>query len=71
MTISYSTVIDPRTSSPSTVSFSRTNADGSVSYIPVDWLNADYQSYLAWVAADNTALSGIPLLSPPAQPSKP
>jgi len=29
--------------------------DGVVSYIPYDPFNTDYQEYLAWVAAGNTA----------------
>ena len=32
----------------------RTNADGTKSYIPFDEGNADYQDYLKWVAAGNT-----------------
>ena len=32
----------------------RTNADGTKSYIPFDTVNADYQEYLEWVAAGNT-----------------
>ena len=29
--------------------------DGIVSYVPYDPANTDYQEYLAWVAAGNTA----------------
>ena len=32
----------------------RTNADGTKSYIPFDDANSDYQDYLEWVAAGNT-----------------
>jgi len=33
----------------------RTNADGTKSYIPFDDTNSDYIEYKAWVAAGNTA----------------
>ena len=33
----------------------RTNPDGTKSYIPFDSENTDYQEYLEWVAAGNTA----------------
>lgn len=29
----------------------RTNLDGSVSYIPTDSANSDYQQYLTWLEA--------------------
>ena len=32
----------------------RTNADGTKSYIPFDTANTDYQEYLEWVNAGNT-----------------
>jgi len=32
----------------------RTNEDGSISSIPFDPANTDYQTYLAWVAEGNT-----------------
>ena len=32
----------------------RTNADGSITSIPFDPNNTDYQAYLAWVAEGNT-----------------
>ena len=34
----------------------RTNQDGSVTSIPDDPANTDYQEYLKWVAAGNTPL---------------
>ena len=35
-------------------SVSRLNDDGSVSYIPVDPNNTDYQEYLRWLEEGNT-----------------
>ena len=32
----------------------RTNADGTKTYIPFEPANTDYQEYLEWVAAGNT-----------------
>jgi hypothetical protein len=32
----------------------RTNADGSITAIPFDPANTDYQAYLAWLAEGNT-----------------
>lgn len=32
---------------PSTTTICRNNADGSISWIPVDLANSDYQAYLA------------------------
>ena len=37
-------------------SVNRTNEDGSVTSIPLDELNTDYQAYLKWVAEGNTPL---------------
>ena len=37
-------------------SLSRNNADGSVTAIPKDPDNTDYQAYLKWVAEGNTPL---------------
>ena len=36
-------------------SIKRTLDDGTVSWIPKDTMNTDYQDYLAWVAEGNTA----------------
>ena len=35
-------------------SIKRTNDDGSISFIPFDDNNTDYQDYLKWVAEGNT-----------------
>jgi len=42
--IKYTEFIDERTQSKS---IQRENEDGSVSYIPIDPANSDYQAYLA------------------------
>tara|TARA_Y100000401_G_scaffold30875_1_gene22558 strand:+ start:540 stop:713 length:174 start_codon:yes stop_codon:yes gene_type:complete len=36
-------------------SIKKTLDDGTVSWIPKDTMNTDYQDYLAWVAEGNTA----------------
>lgn len=62
----YSIRQDAVTLTQSLISFTQINDDGSVSLIPVDWYNSQYQAYLAWVVAGNTPLANIPLLTDPA-----
>ena len=50
MTITYTEVKSPLSD---TTSIQRTNEDGSVSLIPQDPANSDYQAYLAYVANGN------------------
>ena len=45
------------TSFPDSYIIKRTNADGSVSWIPEDPANSDYQAYLAWLENPEAALS--------------
>ena len=45
------------TSFPDSYIIKRINADGSVSWIPEDPANSDYQAYLAWLENPEAALS--------------
>ena len=53
MTISYKLTKDPITGDPGT-SVNKTE-NGKISFIPTDESNTDYQEYLEWVEAGNTA----------------
>ena len=67
--ITYSIKIDINTGLPKTDNFNITN--GIIYLTPVEWYNAEYQGYLAWVAAGGTPLDGIPLLTQAPVPNPP
>jgi len=53
MTIQYQ-LCPPAKGNTESMAINRFNDDGSISSIPFNEFNRDYQAYLAWVAEGNT-----------------